>query len=172
MKSNECARESEVLALLTSGLWPHRCDPELRTHVNECRACQDAVVLKLAFRQALVASRLAAPPLSPSLLWWRAQLRRRHNDAQKIARPFTAAYQFALAVNLLAGTALGVLLLRRLGGSASALSSISPFDILHLAPLWTSVSYAFSWNSLVLIPCAVAVALLSGVAMYLAAEQP
>ena len=83
----ECNREQDVLDALAAQRWPERCDAELRAHVAECAVCTDLVTVAAALLDDHeVAHRDARLP-SSGVVWWRAQLRARDEDARAAARP-------------------------------------------------------------------------------------
>jgi hypothetical protein len=102
MKLAPCTYEKEVRQLIASGQWPAACSPEIRAHVSSCRTCGDLVLVAEAFRQARAESVAAARPVSPAILMWRAQLRRRNAAVERISRPLLGAQIFAFAAVLLA----------------------------------------------------------------------
>jgi hypothetical protein len=107
MRLRSCSYEKALAQALKDGHWPQGCGPELRTHVNTCRQCGDLVLVTQTFeharRESEFAAPLAAQQASPSLLWWRAQLRRRHAAAARVSRPITIAQTFAWCVVLFVG---------------------------------------------------------------------
>ena len=164
----DCPRQSEVATLLKSGRWPDACEPELRAHVASCNLCRDTVTVKQAFRAALAQSREAARLDSPNLLWWRAQIRRRNAALERVGRPIAGAHRFALAVNLLVAVALIAWLARRTDLWQSWFSQVTPAAF-HLEAV---ASLLQSANLMLLIPCLGLLALLGGVALYLATDRP
>jgi hypothetical protein len=104
-----CPHEAEVQAILRQGHWPEACDRELRQHIQTCRSCSEQLLLLHAFHAARAHAMQAAPIElidHPNLLWWRAQLRRRNQALQRVARPITTAQIFALCISILAAAAL------------------------------------------------------------------
>jgi hypothetical protein len=102
MKLTACPHEKEVRELIASGQWPAACPLELRAHAAACRACGELVLISVAFREARAESLVAARPVPPALLIWRAQLRRRNAAVERIGRPLLGAQIFALAMILAA----------------------------------------------------------------------
>jgi hypothetical protein len=98
-----CSYEADVTEALKNGHWPEGCAPELCSHAETCVRCSDLVLVTQTFQRARNESILAVREASPSLLWWRAQLRRRHTATERLARPITIAQIFALFVNLTVG---------------------------------------------------------------------
>ena len=89
-----------------AGQWPNGCDPALRSHVESCSTCSDVALLAQAFRQSRSAT-LQQPQLTaPGILWWRAQLRRRNADLERVMRPVAVAEIIAALFVTLAVAAL------------------------------------------------------------------
>jgi hypothetical protein len=95
-----CSRLDEVRQALAQGHWPQACAPELRAHVEGCVRCAQEVLLAEYMQVARNESVQAARPGAASLLWWRAQTRRRNAALERAGRPLAAAQIFALAVVL------------------------------------------------------------------------
>jgi hypothetical protein len=164
MKLRSCKSETEVKRLLELGHWPQSCSDELRAHVAECRSCGDLVLLTQAFRGARSVSVAAPPPAS--VLWWRAQLRRRNAAVKRIQRPLLGAQIFAFAVALVLLT--GTLMYQAIHGLAwvSALA-----DWLAVFKHWPFASADTSVTMMYLVPGAAMLLLLGGVVVYLATEK-
>jgi hypothetical protein len=101
-----CSHLYEIRKALTAGHWPHAAAPELRTHAEICNRCAQEILLTGHFQQARANAIADAQPGTASLLWWRAQLRRRNAALTRAGRPIAAAQVFALAVALIAMAAL------------------------------------------------------------------
>jgi len=170
-----CRHEAEVKQLLELGHWPHSCSDELRAHVAGCRVCSDLVLLTQAFRGARAESAAVALPPPASVLWWRAQLRRREAAMKRIQRPLLGAQVFALVVALLilSGTlvyeaANGVQLV---SGAGAWLGSVRESPAFHLDALWPFAMGQASASLMYLVPGAAMLLLLGGVVVYLATEK-
>ena len=170
MTLRPCSREPELAALLKSGHWPHSCDPELRQHVASCHTCRDTLMLKAAFQGALAHSRHQARLDSPSLIWWRAQLRRRHAAIERISKPVTRAHLFGFAFYIVATIGFVAVQIRRSGGWLALLDQLSQSTSSHSEAAFSLAAAARDSNLMLLIPCLAAVALLGGVALYLASD--
>jgi hypothetical protein len=97
-----CYRESEIRSLLERGHWPAAASAELTAHAAACQRCTMLIQLTQAFR-ADRARAVAAPRLeAPGVLWWRAQLRRRNTDLQRLQRPLIGAQIFSVVLGLIA----------------------------------------------------------------------
>jgi hypothetical protein len=103
MMFRSCSYEVDVAQVLKNGHWPEGCPPELRSHVEACARCRDLVLVTETLQGARNESMLAVPEASPSLLWWRAQLRRRNTASARLSRPIGIAQMFALFLNLTVG---------------------------------------------------------------------
>ncbi len=178
-----CQFEPEVRALLEAGRWPHACPAELGGHVETCRSCRDLVLVTGAFRRASAASARAAVLPSPGILWWRAQLRRRNEAVERIARPIFGAQVFALA--LFATVAAGFVVIQAQNGAAwwatagsglgSGLSSwfagLGQWQGFRLETLLPALSAKGLESMPMLVPGVAMLALLGGVVVFLAAER-
>lgn len=171
MTLRPCSREPEVAALLKSGHWPHSCEPELRQHVASCTICRDTVMLKTAFQSALANSRQQARLDSPSLLWWRAQLRRRHAALERVSKPITRAHLFAVAIYIVAAVGFVTVQIRGAGGWLAVLEYVRQSATSHSQSAVSFAASAQDWNLMLLIPCVAAISLLGGVVVYLASER-
>jgi hypothetical protein len=174
MTFRACSYEKELAQALKDGHWPQSCGEELRAHVNECGKCGDLILVTQTFQGARreserVASADCSPSLlSPSLLWWRAQLRRRNAAADRVSRPITIAQTFAWLVTLLVGVVFVASQYRHGLRWMSWWSELALGRALHL--LSNGVGQA-GWNPLLVISGFGVLALLSGVVVYLASEK-
>jgi len=103
MTFRSCGYEPDVARALRNGHWPEGSAPELRSHVEACARCRDLVLVTETLQRARNQSIAAVPEASPSLLWWRAQLRRRRTATARLSRPIGIAQMFALFLNLTVG---------------------------------------------------------------------
>ena len=169
MPLSSCPREKEVKELVERGHWPQACPPDLQGHLRSCRSCADLALLTDAFQRARANATGPSPAISPGMLWWSAQLRRRDEAMKRIAKPILGAQIFALAVNLLA--VVGFVAWEATHGIDWLAWFQSPaqsggFDFNSLL-----ASALSGGHLLVLIPALATLALLGGVAVYLAAER-
>ena len=93
-----CSRLDEVRTALAQGYWPEACAADLRAHVEACTRCTQEVLLTTRLQQTRSATIAAAQPVPASLLWWRAQVRRRNAALERAGRPIAAAQTFALVI--------------------------------------------------------------------------
>jgi hypothetical protein len=161
-----CPREKEIAELLHAGHWPAASPPELRTHADTCSRCSDLILVTQVFRQSRTVSTELAPLDSPSLLWWRAQLRRRNAALETIARPIQTAQLFSLLIALLAAVGFIVAQARR---EIEWLSWLS--RSLHAETLRSMASTATGLSLTLLIPGLGALALCAAVVLYLAFDR-
>lgn len=168
MTFRTCSFEKELAQALKDGHWPQGCGPELRAHVHGCGNCNDLVLVTQTFQRARRESERAAPLGSPSLLWWRAQLRRRNAAAERVSRPITIAQTFAWFVILLVGVVFVASQYRHGLQWASWWSEFAPARGLHFLP---ASSGQVDWNFLLVISGFAVLALLSGLVVYLASEK-
>lgn len=166
MNLGGCGREKEVSELLARGYWPDACNSELRAHVASCRACQDLILVKQAFRadRQVVAS--AAKLESPGVLWWRAQLRRRNAAIERISRPILGAQIFAVAVSLVAAIVYMASQARRGFGWLGQLPRA-----LHLEVLLPDALQKYPGETWLVLSAIAMLALMSGVIVYKTSEK-
>ena len=130
-----CSHEEHVTAAIHAGQWPDGCEPELRAHVEGCSVCSDVVLVAQALRQSRTAMTMtqAAQPASPSLLWWRAQIRRKNAALERVMQPVVVAEKVAAMIVVLAFV---VLLAWRRADVSSWLSSVwGPLSNMTVLPM-------------------------------------
>src|SRR5919107_557958 len=93
----ECAREEDVLDMLSAQRWPGRCDPELIAHIRACTVCDDLVTAASALRDDHEDIWRDARVPASSLVWWRAQARAREEAARAAVRPIAFVQGVAAA---------------------------------------------------------------------------
>ena len=166
MMFRTCANEKEVTQALKDGHWPDGCTTELRAHVAACTSCGDLVLVTETLQRARCESVKEAPTGSPSLLWWRAQLRQRAAAAERVSRPVTVAQGFAWLVTLIAAAILVTSQYNH--GLRWAALGVNFSRMLQLFSLGVG---RFDGNLTLLIPILSAVVLLSGLVVYLASGK-
>lgn len=170
MTLHSCAYEREVVELLRLGHWPGASSAELRAHVSGCRACSDFVLVTQAFqadRERLPASR---PFQSPGVLWWRAQLRRQNEAMGRMNKPILGAQIFALSITGLLAVGFVVSEATQGVGWLSWFHGFSQSRVAYMEGLRSLTSMVSGWSLELLVPGVAALALLSGVVLYLAAD--
>lgn len=166
---NGCSREKEVKELVERGQWPAATSPELAAHLRECRWCADLALVTDAFQRARVNAAGPQNVAAPGLLWWKAQLRRHDSALESIGKPILAAQIFALVLNL--AVVVGLLAWEATHG-VDWLSWFGTPGQTGGAGIEPLLAAAFSgWGLLVTIPALATLVLLSGAAVYLAAER-
>lgn len=168
MTFRTCSYEPELMRALKDGHWPEGCGPELRAHVENCVNCSDLVLVTRTFQTARSESESSAVMGSPSLLWWRAQLRRRNAATERVSRPVTIAETFALFVYVLVAVVLVASQYRHGLHWASWWSEIVSSKAFHFLPVGSGL---IDWNPLLLISGFGLLALLSALLVYLASEK-
>ena len=148
-----CSRTAEVQELLRLGHWPQAADAELRAHVRGCRRCSEMVLVTQALGAAKASSMNEARVEPPALVWWRAQLRRKHEAVQRVERPMRAQMLVVLAV-----VCVGLGLAFWLSGGVVAWHA------------WMSAGVG-SLGVGLLVVSAVALAMMAGLAVYLTVER-
>jgi hypothetical protein len=127
-----CVRSDEIQESLTQGRWPLAAAAELREHVSGCRSCAELVRVGAAFQQECAAMVQAKRLDSPSLLWWRAHLRRRQTAMEKISRPMWGAQIAAAVFAVLVAAGFGAYMLRDGALQGSLKATLAGFG---LAPM-------------------------------------
>jgi hypothetical protein len=168
MTFRTCFHETELAQALKDGHWPQGCGPELRSHVESCASCSDFVLVTQTFQRARSESEQAAPSASPSLLWWRAQLRKRNAATERVGRPVTLAERFAFFVYMVVGLVFVASQYRHGLRWASWWAELAPSRAFHFLP---AGSGQVDWNLLLLISGFGVLALLSALVVYLASEK-
>ena len=169
MKLGGCAREKELAEVLSRGHWPDACSGELRAHVAGCRACQDLVLVKQAFRADRLTAAGAARLESPGVLWWRAQLRRRNAAIERISRPILGAQIFAVVVTLAAAIIYMASQARRGFGWLAWLGQLP--RALHFEVLVPDTLQKYAGETWLVLSAVALLALMSGVIVYMASEK-
>jgi hypothetical protein len=98
----ECAREADVIDAVTSGDWHE----ELTDHVARCAVCADlaTVTRALSIERRAADDEVRVP--ASGLVWWRMQIRARHDATRTAARPIAMAQAIAAACGLVLASAL------------------------------------------------------------------
>jgi hypothetical protein len=166
-----CSREKEISDLLKNGHWPRACGPELHAHVESCLRCRDVIAVTQAFQQAREESARAAQLQAPGVLWWRAQLRRRHAALESIAKPITVAQIFALSINMLVAMVVALSQARHGLHWLSRLAAFPQSQTFHFKTLWTGTFIHSGWSSWSASLALGTLALCGAVVLYLAIER-
>jgi hypothetical protein len=119
------------------------------------------------FRQARAQAEKQGTIDAPGLIWWRAQLRRRNAATEKVGRPIAVAQTFAFTLSLLVAVVFAASQYRHGLRWSLWWAEISPLRISHLLAAGLA-----NWNLPLLIPVLAAVAILSGLVVYVVAEKP
>lgn len=108
MTAPECVREAEIVEAIGAGQWPDGAPEALRTHAASCPICADLALAASALHDdaAVVCQAPMALP-SAGQVWWRAELRARHEAARLAQRPVIAV-QVVAAVVFVAAVATGL----------------------------------------------------------------
>jgi hypothetical protein len=166
-----CPHQNEIAALLACGRWPLAATAELRAHATVCRACAELALVTSAFQAARTRAAAAAPLVSPGILWWRAQLRRRNAAIERVTRPILCAQIFAFLICV--AVAIGFARSHAVQGidwiaSLSQLIRPPSIDVTKLWPSTFAASPAALWVTALALAT---LALLGGVAVYLASSE-
>jgi hypothetical protein len=166
-----CPRENEVRDLIARSQWPVGAELDLRNHLVACRSCSDLALVADAFQKARAATVAAARPGSAGALWWRAHLRRRNAAVERITKPLLGAEVFALTISVLAGLAFLVFEARSGVAWLTWLEGLPQVAVVHWQSLLATSAADPTWTWMLLLPAALSLALLGGVAVYLASER-
>lgn len=166
---SSCNREAELLELLRTGGWPLAVDPELRIHVASCRRCSDVLLVTQALQASRAETGAAASLPDPGILWWRAAIRRRTAAVERMNRPIAGAQGFALALAALALVGLIVTQARHALHWLAWLAAVQDSSSAIAEPLqWLG---AHSSNLLIVVPALATLAIVGGMAAWLALER-
>lgn len=166
-----CPHEIEIRNLVTHGQWPAAATPELRTHVAGCRSCADLVLVADAFQKARAGTIAAARPVSPGVLFWRAQLRRRNAAIERLTRALIGAQIFALAFTLVVGLGFVVFEALRTDAWRTWLQQLPQSAAAQWDAFRSTGTIDPSWGLLVVLPTVATLLLLGAVAVYLATDR-
>lgn len=165
-----CSSEKELEATLRQGRWPHALDPDLRTHVDTCRDCQELVLVTQTLQKAKSNGEQLARLHAPGLLWWRAQLRRRNEAIQSVAEPLALAENVGV-FGLLAAFCV---LVWQGGQSADLLNLFQGLFSSGFSPLqelWAAASGANVWITVLGVAGLSTVALFASFAIFLLRDE-
>jgi hypothetical protein len=157
-----CSYEREVTQALSAGHWPSGCGAELRAHVDGCASCRDLVLVTQTFQMARSESVQQGLAGSASLLWWRAQLRRRNAATRSVSRPITIAQIFAWGIT---GLTAIIFVASQSHHGLNWASWVSDFSAAQFFKAFGS------WNPAMLLPIVGLLVVLSGVMVYLVSEK-
>ena len=153
-----CTHLANLRRALHNGHWPAAAAPELRAHVATCPQCSQEVLLATHLQRARAQTIAAARPIPSSLIWWRAQARRRQAAIERATRPLIAAQIFALVVVLAtAGGILSHYWQTILGHASAAPASVA--DAINL------------FGTVPLIAAGVLISALGGIVLYLTTDD-
>lgn len=159
MKLLACSRLSEVRQALADGHWPQASPADLRAHVDTCPRCAQGILITQHLQQSRAVALAGSRPGSASLLWWRAQTRRRHAALERAGRPIAAAQIFAFII-VVAAT-IGVVAAHWHSLIATA----------QTAPALSFTVILSDWGLAPVVVAIAAITTLGGVALYLTTER-
>jgi len=119
----ECPFEADVLDALASARWPERVDAGLTQHVASCGICQDVIAVAAAMQDDKDAAWREANVPSSGQMWWRAEMRVRHEAIRAASRPITFAYIAAASIALTLMASVGWFAWPAMHGFLSAIAS-------------------------------------------------
>jgi hypothetical protein len=98
----DCRRETEIVDAIAAGEWPEAAPIELREHAAACPVCADLALAASALHDEAASTPATMALPSAGQVWWRAELRARHEAAQLAQRPVIAVQVVAAVVCLAA----------------------------------------------------------------------
>jgi hypothetical protein len=98
MRPEFCEFEEAVAAALSSGEWTH----ELREHLANCGHCADLHLISEYLASVAPTPEEAAPLPAPGLIWWRAQLAERQEQATRAVAAIEFMQTLAMVVAAIA----------------------------------------------------------------------
>lgn len=105
-----CEREAEVRRLVR---WNVDA-PALRLHAASCGACRETLAIAAGMQELARQSIGTSSLLSPTSLWWKAQILRRWDAQREAATRMELGDRMQVGIGLVGATALLVWLLRHL----------------------------------------------------------
>ncbi len=105
-EATECPREADVLEAVAFGRWPDG-GAELAAHVSSCETCADLIEVARALHDDRTDLCREAQPPAAGMVWWRATVRARAEDARTAAQPISVLQGIAGAC--LVGAAAGLI---------------------------------------------------------------
>ena len=163
---SKCVHGAEVKQLQQLGHWPEAAGAELPRHVAACAECATQLRLTAAFAEARTRTLKDAPRSAPGLIWWRAQLRRRAEVAERLNRPLLGAQIFALLLAVSAGVFLSSAAFTSVQSCAAWMKSTQQMVAGSFVQLWSS-----PWGMAIAALMLGVALLLSGALALLAAEK-
>jgi hypothetical protein len=155
-----CSHLDEVRTALAQGHWPQACSVDLRTHAETCTRCAQEILLTTHLQQARSETIATAQPVAASLLWWRAQVRRRNVALERAGRPLAAAQIFAFVLT-------AAIILRVIATHWHTIAD----QVLSLPAAQPISTMLGEWGLVPLIAAAAVITTLSGVAVYLSTDR-
>jgi hypothetical protein len=108
MKANFCQHEGAVLEAIEAGRWPLACDRELRDHAAQCPICADVLLVAQTLQQENLSARAEMALPAAGLVWWKAQLRAKRENATRAVAPIAIVERAAAIFGVVSVAALAV----------------------------------------------------------------
>lgn len=165
-----CAYEQRVVEALQAGGWPEAGEAALRAHVETCRSCAELALVAGSLQQLQVRSIPIRLP-SPGVIWWRAQLQRRHQAVRQVTRPIALAERVGVLFTLLC--LMGLAVWQRAGFAAwwQRLTSLAGWQSLSDQAGAALATWTANWTLPLLLAVGSALAGLAAFAVYLIAGR-
>lgn len=168
MSPMSCPRMKELTAVLKVGCLPSAWDKSLCSHVESCSECSDYILVFQSLHAARAETMNTLPPVTPGVIWWRAELRRRKEAFELLCKPTSIIGRLALSSTLVFAAVLLAWQIRQVDHWLKWISDLPTSNTFHLESLW-SVTSTLS----VLVPLSMIgiLALLGAFALYLATDK-
>ena len=102
MTLTDCRHEAAILDEIEAGRWPVESPAALREHAASCPVCADVALVAAEMRATDTAAAATMALPSAGQVWWRAELRARHEAVRLAQRPLIAVQVVAAVVCVLA----------------------------------------------------------------------
>ena len=162
MTLEACMREQDVVRAVVTRSWPQGADEELRTHVEACESCAEAVTIAILFGEQGDRTLHDIRVPAAGQVWWRAALRAHADAARAARRPMVWLHGMAGACVAGLGAALIALVWPRVR-EAVAWIAAREFDLPDVQPLM-----AVLWPGIPLALAVVACLVLTPIVVYFA----
>ena len=126
-----CEREAEVRRLVRGNV----DDPALRLHAAGCGACREALAVAAGMQELARQPIDTSSLLSPTALWWKAQILRRWDAQREAATRLERGDRIQVGIGLVAAAVLLVWLLRQALGTPAGLPAALTVVMLASAAL-------------------------------------
>ncbi len=168
---SRCPHEKEVAGAVRSGRWPEGVEDRLQAHARECIVCAEIALVSGVLNQARIETLRDTPFPSPGALWWRAQLRRRRTDVERVTRPIALVERLSLVCIPLACIGLAVWNWKQVYSWLGWLAGAGRINDAFTDAIGASASTSGMWIPILLVAALGTLALFGGLALYLLVDK-